>query len=147
MAERRNSRKSSSPQQLSRPRGIKQARGINVSKPPAVVNAKAIVPPDIKKVKRRYRPGTVALREIRKYQKSTELLLRKAPFQRLIREIAQYRKVDVRFQISAIMALQEAAESYLVGIFEDSLSCAQHANRVTIMPKDVQLSRRLRRQR
>lgn len=67
---------------------------------------------------RRYRPGTVALREIRKYQKSTDLLIRKAPFQRLVREIAQEYKSELRFQSSAIMALQEAAEAYLVGLFE-----------------------------
>ena len=66
----------------------------------------------------RYRPGTVALREIRKYQKSTELLIRKLPFQRLVREIAQDFKTDLRFQSTAIMALQEAAEAYLVGLFE-----------------------------
>ncbi|CAI5534942.1 unnamed protein product, partial [Closterium sp. Naga37s-1] len=68
----------------------------------------------------RYRPGTVALREIRKYQKSTELLIRKLPFQRLVREIAQDFKTDLRFQSSAVMALQEAAEAYLVGLFEDT---------------------------
>ena len=66
----------------------------------------------------RYRPGTVALREIRRYQKSTELLIRKLPFQRLVREIAQDFKTDLRFQGSAVLALQEAAESYLVGLFE-----------------------------
>ncbi|CAH1225308.1 unnamed protein product [Diabrotica balteata] len=63
----------------------------------------------------RYRPGTVALREIRRYQKSTELLIRKLPFQRLVREIAQDFKTDLRFQSSAVMALQEASEAYLVG--------------------------------
>ncbi|GAB1297992.1 Histone H3.2 [Apodemus speciosus] len=65
----------------------------------------------------RYRPGTVALREIRRYQKSTELLIRKLPFQRLVREIAQDFKTDLRFQSSAVMALQEASEAYLVGLF------------------------------
>ena len=69
---------------------------------------------------RRYRPGTLALREIRKYQKSTELLIRKLPFQRLVREIAQDLKSDLRFQSTAILALQEASESYLVGLFEDT---------------------------
>ena len=95
----------------------------------------------------RYRPGTVALREIRKYQKSTELLIRKLPFQRLVREIAQDFKTDLRFQGTAILALQEAAESYLVGLFEDTNLCAIHAKRVTIMPKDIQLARRLRGER
>jgi histone H3 len=95
----------------------------------------------------RYRPGTVALREIRRYQKSTELLIRKLPFQRLVREIAQEFKTDLRFQGSAVLALQEAAEAYLVGLFEDTNLCAIHAKRVTIMPKDIQLARRIRGER
>ncbi|GIL66218.1 hypothetical protein Vafri_19819, partial [Volvox africanus] len=95
----------------------------------------------------RYRPGTVALREIRKYQKSTELLIRKLPFQRLVREIAQDFKTDLRFQSQAVLALQEAAEAYLVGLFEDTNLCAIHAKRVTIMPKDIQLARRIRGER
>ena len=92
----------------------------------------------------RYRPGTVALREIRRYQKSTDLLLRKLPFQRLVREIAQDFKQDLRFQGSAVLALQEAAEAHNIGIFEDTNLCAIHAKRVTIMPKDVQLVQRIR---
>ena len=92
----------------------------------------------------RYRPGTVALREIRKYQKSTELLIRKLPFQRLVREVAQEYKSDLRFQSSAVLALQEASESYLVGLFEDTNLCAIHAKRVTIMPKDMMLAKRIR---
>ena len=95
----------------------------------------------------RYRPGTVALREIRKFQKSTDLLIRKLPFQRLVREIAQDFKTDLRFQGTAILALQEASEAYLVGLFEDSNLCAIHAKRVTIMPKDIQLARRIRGER
>ena len=95
----------------------------------------------------RFRPGTVALREIRRYQKSTELLLRKLPFQRLVREIAQDFKTDLRFQSSAVMALQEASEAYLVGLFEDTNLCAIHAKRVTVMPKDMQLARRIRGER
>jgi len=92
----------------------------------------------------RFRPGTVALRQIRKYQKSTELLIRKLPFQRLVRQIADERKSDLRFQSHAIMALQEASEAYLVHLFEDTNLCAIHAKRVTIMPKDIQLARRIR---
>ncbi|CAM0947042.1 unnamed protein product [Alopecurus aequalis] len=92
----------------------------------------------------RYRPGTVALREIRKYQKGTGLLVRKLPFQRLVREIAQDCKTDLRFQSHAVLALQEAAEAYLVGLFEDTNLCAIHAKRVTIMPKDA---RRIRDER
>lgn len=92
----------------------------------------------------RYRPGTVALREIRRYQKTTELLIQKLPFQRFVREIAQEFKTDLRYQGLAILALQEAAESYLVGLFEDTQLCAIHGKRVTIMPKDIQLARRIR---
>jgi histone H3 len=95
----------------------------------------------------RFRPGTVALREIRRFQKSTELLIRKLPFQRLVREIASEFKNDLRFQSSAVLALQEASESYLVGLFEDTNLCAIHAKRVTIMPKDMQLARRIRGER
>jgi len=93
---------------------------------------------------RRYRPGTVALREIRRYQKTTELLIRKLSFQRLVREIAQDYKTDLRFQGAAVLALQEAAEAYLVGFFEDANLAAIQAKRVTIMPKDFQLARRIR---
>nr|AAC46613.1 histone H3 [Plasmodium falciparum] len=95
----------------------------------------------------RYRPGTVALREIRKSQKSTDLLIRKLPFQRLVREIAQEYKTDLRFQSQAVLALQEAAEAYLVGLFEDTNLCAIHAKRVTIILKDIQLARRIRGER
>lgn len=95
----------------------------------------------------RYRPGTVALREIRRYQKSTELLIRKLPFQRLVREIAQDSKADLRFQSTAIAALQEAAEAYLVSLFEDVNLCAIHSKRVTIMVRDIQLARRIRGER
>jgi len=105
--------------------------------------------PEVGGVKKphRFRPGTVALREIRRYQKSTELLIRRMPFQRLVREIAQEFKTDLRFQASAILALQEATEAYLVGLFEDSNLCAIHAKRVTIMPRDIQLARRIRGER
>lgn len=96
---------------------------------------------------RRYRPGTVALREIRKYQKSTDLQIRKLPFQRLVRQIAQEFKEDIRFQSAAVAAIQEAAEAYLVGLFEDTNLCAIHAHRVTIMRKDIQLARRIRGER
>lgn len=95
----------------------------------------------------RYRPGTVALREIRKYQKSTDFLIRKLPFQRLVREIAQDYHTDLRFQTVAVAAIQEASEAYLVSLFEDTNMCALHAKRVTIMPKDMQLARRIRGER
>ena len=99
------------------------------------------------KMRRRYRPGTVALREIRKYQKSTDLLIAKLPFQRLVREIAENLKTDLRFQSSAVLALQEASEAYLTGLFEDTNLAAIHAKRVTILPKDIQLARRIRGER
>ena len=93
---------------------------------------------------RRFRPGTVALREIRKYQKSTELLIRKLPFQRLLREIAHEIKSDLRFQSTAILALQEAAEDYLVRMFEQVNLCCIHGGRVTIQIKDIMLWRRMK---
>ena len=95
----------------------------------------------------RYRPGTVALREIRRYQKSTDLLIKKLPFQRLVREIAHEYKADLRFQSGAVMALQEASEAYLTGLFEDTNLCALHAKRVTIFPKDMRLAARIRGER
>mmetsp|Transcript_34553 Transcript_34553/g.84047 ORF Transcript_34553/g.84047 Transcript_34553/m.84047 type:complete len:137 (-) Transcript_34553:336-746(-) len=95
----------------------------------------------------RYRPGTVALREIRRYQKSTELLINKLPFQRLVREVAQEFNDKLRFQSHAIKALQEACEAYLIALFEDTNLCAIHAKRVTIMPKDMMLARRIRGER
>ncbi|KAI5475548.1 hypothetical protein MNV49_001181 [Pseudohyphozyma bogoriensis] len=103
--------------------------------------------------KHRFKPGTVALREIRKYQKSTDLLLQRLPFARLVREIAsEYfegdefdsERVGLRWQSSALLALQEATEAYLVHLFEDSNLCALHAKRVTIMQRDMQLVRRIR---
>merc|ERR1739848_972850 len=96
-----------------------------------------------KKVKR-FRPGTKALREIKKYQKTTELLVRKLPFQRLVREIAHEHNADLMFQAQALLALQEAAETFMVGVFEDTNLAAIHGKRVTIMPRDLQLARRLR---
>lgn len=101
--------------------------------------------------KHRFRPGTVALREIRTFQKSTELLLRKLPFQRLVKELAMEHTgrlgFSLRFQSTAILALQEASEAYLVGLFEDTNLCALHAKRVTISPKDMRLARRIRGER
>jgi len=94
---------------------------------------------------RRYRPGTVALREIRKYQKSTELLINKIPFQNLLREVVHtlYPSENYRFQSTAILAFQEAVESFLVGMFERVNLIALHGKRVTIQDKDVRLWDRL----
>ena len=99
------------------------------------------------KKKRRWKPGTVALREIRRYQKSTELLLRKLPFQRLAREVCNEITGignDKRWQSAAVIALQEAAEAYLIHLYEDTNLNAIHAKRITVMPKDMQLARRIR---
>ena len=95
--------------------------------------------------KRNFRPGARALKEIRKYQNSSNLLIPKLPFSRLIREIAiKFCSVDMRFQSAAIMALQEATEAFLVTLFEDTLLCSIHAKRVTVMAKDMILARRIR---
>uniref|UniRef100_A0A7S3CMB8 Core Histone H2A/H2B/H3 domain-containing protein n=2 Tax=Eukaryota TaxID=2759 RepID=A0A7S3CMB8_9SPIT len=102
----------------------------------------------VKAVKKSVRRGTVALREIRKYQKSTGSLIPRAPFQRLVRELTQSLTADeMRWQVSAVAALQEAMEAYLVGLLEDSQLASIHAKRVTVMPKDMQLARRLRGER
>lgn len=98
----------------------------------------------IKAKRRRFRPGTVALRDIRRYQKSTELVIRRRPFQRLVREVGQKLSANLRFQSSALEALQEAAEAYLVGLFKDVNLCAIHANRSTICTSDMVLARRIR---
>ncbi|TYZ57566.1 hypothetical protein PybrP1_009181 [[Pythium] brassicae (nom. inval.)] len=96
-------------------------------------------------LKRRYRPGSVALREIRRLQRTTDLLLRKLPFARLVRELqAPFTKQPFRWQAEALLALQEAAEAHLVRLFEDANMCAIHAKRVTVMVKDLQLARRIR---
>merc|ERR1711935_288768 len=97
------------------------------------------------KRRRRYKPGTLALKEIRKFQKSTDLLIRKAPFCRLVREISnEVSPEPFRYTAESLLAIQEATEDFLVHLFEDCNLCAIHAKRVTIMPKDLQLARRIR---
>ncbi|XP_010261517.1 PREDICTED: histone H3-like centromeric protein HTR12 isoform X2 [Nelumbo nucifera] len=92
----------------------------------------------------RYRPGTVALREIRHYQKTWTLLIPAAPFIRAVKEISNFYSPQVtRWTAEALVALQEAAEDYLVHLFEDAMLCAIHAKRVTLMQKDWALARRL----
>jgi histone H3 len=94
----------------------------------------------------RYHPGTVALCKIHCYQKSTDLLIRKLPFQHLVCEIAQSFKIGgeaPQFQSTAVIALQEASEAFIVGVFEDTNICAIHAKRVTIMNRDMQLTLRI----
>ena len=99
--------------------------------------------------KRRYRPGTLALREIRKYQKTTDLIIRKAPFIRLVKEILHGKlgKTEIGMQRIAVEALQEAAEYYLTNLFDDANLCALHAKRITLQPKDMQLALRIRGER
>ena len=122
---------------------------VGVKRPRKKLSSKSRNTPAMGGVKRphRYRPGTVALREIRRYQKSTNLLLRKLPFQRLVRSVAEEYRSGSRFQSSALSALQESCEAYLVGLFEDTNLCAIHAKRVTIMVKDMKLARRIRGER
>ncbi|KAM4701936.1 histone H3.3A-like [Discoglossus pictus] len=95
---------------------------------------------------RRYRPSTVALREIRRYQKATESVIPRLAFQRMVQEIARGFNSDLRFQCAAIGALQEASEAYLISLFEDANICSTFAKRA-ITPKDILLARRLRGQR
>ncbi|XP_019626511.1 PREDICTED: histone H3.2-like [Branchiostoma belcheri] len=96
---------------------------------------------------RRFRPGCKALKEIRKFQHSTALLIPKLSFQRLVREVAWRFNTELKFQVDALFALQEAVEAYLVGLFEDLNLCAIHARRVTVMPRDMHLALRLRGER
>ena len=93
----------------------------------------------------RLRPGVKAMQEVMHYQKTTELLIQKVSFQRVVRELcAKMMKSHIRFESQALLALQEAAESYLVGLFEDANLCTAHAKRITVRPQDIQLSRRIR---
>lgn len=101
-------------------------------------------PTEVKEVKRRFKPGTVALREIRKYQRDVSNLIPRAPFQKLVRSICSGIDNELRFQSQALVALQEAAEAYVVGLFEDTNLCCLHANRMTVMKKDMDLARRIR---
>ena len=94
--------------------------------------------------KRRFKAGTVALREVKRYQKSLDMLLPRAPFQRLVRSICEDLDHELRFQSQALTAIQEATEAYITGLFEDTNLCAIHANRVTVMKKDMDLARRIR---
>ena len=89
--------------------------------------------------------GMMALREIRKYQKSTDFLIYQLPFQRVRREIAQGHGAELQFWSIALMALQEAGEAFLAGLFKQVNLCAIHAKCVTVMPKDVKLVRQIRR--
>lgn len=121
----------------------KGQKGSKMNKKTAAAS-KGIKKADGDKKKIRFRAGTVALREIKRYQKSTSLLLPKAPFQRLVRSICAEIDNDLRFASNALLALQESSEAYLCGVFEDAQLCAIHAKRVTVMKKDMDLARRIR---
>lgn len=109
----------------------------NITKKPEALAAKT-------DGKRRFKPGTVALREIKKYQRDVSNLIPRAPFQKLVRSICSGVDNELRFQSQALVALQEAAEAYIVGLFEDTNLCCLHANRQTVMKKDMELARRIR---
>ncbi|KAI5147984.1 histone H3 [Enteropsectra breve] len=103
--------------------------------------ARKSVQPAIKKPvqqKQRFRPGALALKEIRKYQKSTDLLIRKRPFQRLVRSLTNFSE-ELRFQSAALVIFQEATENFLTSLLEDAYRCSVHAKRVTLMPRDLVL--------
>ncbi|KAL2007295.1 hypothetical protein VTN00DRAFT_8733 [Thermoascus crustaceus] len=133
-------------------RGRRKTAGVTKGgKRPAAPRVSDVEPgdPTPQGKRRRYKPGTLALKEIRRYQRSYDLLLRKLPFARLVREVAldllpAEVGAELRWQSHAIQALQEAAEAFLVHLFEDTNLCALHAKRVTIMQKDIQLARRIR---
>ncbi|XP_036411014.1 histone H3-like centromeric protein A [Megalops cyprinoides] len=128
-------RKPSTPQRRPPPPSTPSSRG----------RAPAEAAPSPEKRRRRFRPGTRALMEIRKYQKTTDLLLRRGPFSRLVREVCvTFSKLDLRWQALALQALQEASEAFLVRLFADANLCAIHAKRVTLYPRDLQLARRIR---
>ena len=97
-----------------------------------------------KEQKKKVQRGIQALKEIQKYQKGSELLIKRLPFQRVVKEIAQHQMEGLRFQSAAVMVLQEVGEAFLVSIMEQANLCAIHAKRVTIMPRDIQLARRIR---
>lgn len=99
---------------------------------------------DKERKKIRYKAGTVALREVKRYQKSMDCLLPRAPFLRILKQIAKEHNDEMRWNSQAVQALQEAAEAYIVGVFEDTSLCAVHAKRQTILKKDMDLARRLR---
>ena len=111
------------------------------------VSAKQALASSAPKKAHRWRPGTVALREIRKYQQSTTTLIPKAPFRRLVREVSTAVKETIRMQATAVEALQEASEAYITSVIADGNLCAIHAKRVTLFPRDLHLALKLRGER
>ena len=116
-----------------------------VQKPSKVASQKAKkATEDGETQKRRTRPGAKALREIRKYQRSTDSIVPRAPLQRIIKEITGKYMPDARYSMGAIEAVHQCIEAYMVGLFEDTGLCAVHARRKTIMTRDMRLARRIR---
>lgn len=99
---------------------------------------------DKKVVKGKYRPNNLCLKEIRRFAKGPDMCIRRLVFQQVVKEITWEIDNSYRFHSQAILAIQEAAEAYMIGLFEDTNICASHAKRVTIYPKDMQLARRIR---
>ncbi|TFK23239.1 histone H3 [Coprinopsis marcescibilis] len=151
-AQKGSSSKRRAPDDSDAPTAAKRPKAATARKSTGGQPPRRVAEAERPKARRRFHPGTVALREIRKYQKSTDLLLRKLPFSRVVREIALDMQTNLngpseaalRWQTSALLALQEAAEAFLVHLFEDANLCAIHAKRVTIMTRDIQLARRIR---
>lgn len=144
-----NNKKNNSIMARTKQTARKSSGGMAPRKQLATKAARMTAPCGVNNVKKphRFRPGTVALREIRRYQKSCNLLIPLQSFQRVVREICQDYKTDLRFQSVALLALQEASEDFLVHLFEDTNLCAIHARRTTIMPRDIRLARRIRGER
>lgn len=129
--------------QLKRHRDRSPSTHATTTRPPKLIPGKNRV---TKAKNRKWRPGQKALNEIRMYQKSTDMLIQKAPFARLVHEIVREAtsfSSDYRIRADALSALQEAAEAFMVEMFEGSVLICNHAKRVTLMPTDIQLYRRL----
>lgn len=118
---------------------VKQLEIKNGGKRPAKTvfkNSSKQVTSSLSQGRPKFSPGAIALREIRKYQKTSDLLIRKRPFQRLVRQLVSF-NTEQRFQSAALVIFQEAAENFLTCLLEDAYRCAVHAKRVTLLPRDI----------
>lgn len=139
--------KPSSPLTAKRPQPRKNLASRKIHTEGRIVAKKESASNDALKKKFRWRPGTVVLREVRRYQNSTDFLIAKAPFRRLVREIVSNLKESFRMSPTCVEALQESTELYVTSVLADANLCTLHANRVTIYPKDIQLALKLRGER
>jgi histone H3/H4 len=143
-----NNSTSSSAQQSTKPRAKKAARKPKLSTTTSTPTTAQQQVPAEGKVKRKYkyRPGTKALREVRRYQRTTDPCIPLAPIARLVKELTQemYPTKTINFQANAIQAIRQSAEAHIVTLMEDANLCAIHAKRITITPKDILLARRIR---